>query len=191
MNVTVLIVDEARRLIRFRTDGKPAPGQEAWIRVFGQCVVREYGCWEYTRPLSQDGYGSIRVAGRADKVHRVAWAYANERPVPDGMDVCHRCDNPPCCNPKDLFLGTHAENNIDRHAKGRTVMPTNGPDYQRAKIRCPWNHDYTGDNVRFRKSGARYCAECSRLRAAEYLARNRDQVNARKRERRAAARSIR
>ena len=40
--------------------------------------------------------------------------------IPDGLDVCHTCDNPPCCNPHHHFLGTQTDNNADRHAKGRT-----------------------------------------------------------------------
>ncbi len=52
--------------------------------------------------------------------HRVAWEDANG-PVPDGKCVLHKCDNPPCCNPEHLFLGTREENNADRDAKGRTA----------------------------------------------------------------------
>ncbi|MER6171321.1 HNH endonuclease [Streptosporangium sp. NPDC001681] len=65
-------------------------------------------------------------------VHRVAWELANG-PIPDGMKVCHRCDNPPCCNPAHLFLGTIADNNADRDQKGRQVS-LQGEEHGSAKL---------------------------------------------------------
>jgi hypothetical protein len=79
------------------------------------------GCIEWTKARSTFGYGRItrgaRGAGWAF-THRVAWELANG-PIPDGMCVLHRCDNPPCCNPDHLFLGTLSDNTQDMIAKGR------------------------------------------------------------------------
>jgi hypothetical protein len=81
-------------------------------------------CWEWQRSRRGGGYGQFRVApGRSpQRASRVAWTLANG-PIPDGMIVCHRCDNPPCCNPAHLWLGTVADNNTDKIAKGRGCGP--------------------------------------------------------------------
>lgn len=66
------------------------------------------------------------------RTHRLAWQLANG-PIPIGMFVCHHCDNPPCCNPEHLFLGTALDNNRDRHEKGRSVIRV-GMDLGIAKL---------------------------------------------------------
>jgi len=55
-------------------------------------------------------------------VHRVAWELTSG-PIPDGMQVLHACDNPPCFNPEHLFLGTRSDNMVDMVSKGRAVNP--------------------------------------------------------------------
>lgn len=67
-------------------------------------------------------YGDFTVAGRHLRPHRVAWELAHGQ-IAHGLFVCHRCDTPACCNPDHLFLGTAAENNADKSAKGRNVAP--------------------------------------------------------------------
>jgi len=75
-------------------------------------------CWLWKGGKSSSGYGNVGRRGRQERAHRVAWSYPNYI-IPEGMFVCHSCDNPACCNPKHLFLGTHQDNVNDMWAKGR------------------------------------------------------------------------
>ena len=77
------------------------------------------GCLEWLGPLDRDGYGVRRYANRKWRTHRLAY-YLKHGKIPQSMCVCHHCDNPRCCEPNHLFLGTHADNVADRHRKGRT-----------------------------------------------------------------------
>ncbi len=83
----------------------------------------EDGCKVWTGARYRDGYGQVHLQSKPHKcakAHRVAWQLANG-PIPDGLHVLHRCDNPPCINPEHLFLGTQQDNNRDRDAKGRVA----------------------------------------------------------------------
>ena len=81
------------------------------------------GCLVWTGARTSDGYGNIRVGHGASRrmvgAHRVAWELKNG-PVPQGMEVMHSCDNPPCVRTEHLTLGTHQENLQDAASKGRT-----------------------------------------------------------------------
>lgn len=95
--------------------------------------VREVdGCLEWQGQRNRKGYGALSVAGKMWLAHRFAWTKANGT-IPDGMCVLHICDNPPCCNPDHLFVGTQAENLEDMRGKGRQ-NPPRGSSHPRSKL---------------------------------------------------------
>jgi hypothetical protein len=169
MTVSVEILTEAKSLLRLKPGGMPVAGQPAWIRVFGRCDEKENGCWEYAKHRKPPkSYGFLVVNGRDVGAHRIAWEHANGRRVPDGLHVLHKCDNPPCCNPAHLFIGTIADNNRDRHAKGRTVVPRPSPvsSHFKPKTHCHLGHPLSGDNLyRNSRRGTKKCATCARAAA--------------------------
>lgn len=69
---------------------------------------------------TRGGYGRLGIKGNIKRgAHVVAWELHHGRPVPPGMDVLHKCDNPGCIEPAHLKLGTHQDNMDDKVAKGR------------------------------------------------------------------------
>ncbi len=75
-------------------------------------------CWEWTATKNWNGYGLMQVRNKVLRAHRVSWEL-HRGPIPHGMDVLHRCDNPQCTNPDHLFLGGASDNGIDAARKGR------------------------------------------------------------------------
>lgn len=75
-------------------------------------------CWPWTGSPSTNGYGQFGIKSRKIPAHRLAYLFHFGH-IDPALLVCHRCDNPPCCNPAHLFLGNHTDNARDMIAKGR------------------------------------------------------------------------
>ncbi len=101
-----------------------------WVRFYGHVDIPIDGyhaCWEWTAGRFKKGYGQFRIGTKKHKTHRLMWDHTYG-PIPNGKIVCHTCDNPPCCRPSHLFLGTHADNARDRDQKGRGTKGRKRPE---------------------------------------------------------------
>lgn len=91
-------------------------------------------CWEWKGNLERNGYGVFNSIQSHFKAHRCAWEFVNGR-IPDGLYICHKCDNRKCVNPSHLFIGTQGDNLRDMVSKGRgNFNPLRGEKHPRHKL---------------------------------------------------------
>ena len=136
---------------------------QPWLRREGVLALMSTDeCIEWDGPRTQKGYGWVR---RHVYAHRDAWAKAHG-PIPKGLEVRHKCDNPPCINIEHLEIGTRADNMRDMMERGRSTK----------KEFCKRGHRMAGDNLLFTKPTrgrnypARYCRECNRAASERFRA---------------------
>ena len=113
-------------------------------------VQKTETCWIWTGDTVK-GYGRLRDNVKPILTHRLSWEIAYG-PIPNGLCVLHRCDNPPCARPDHLFLGTKLDNMQDSVNKGR--------HWQVKKTHCPQGHPYSTENTLIQKNGSRKCRTC-------------------------------
>ena len=106
----------------------PHPGQaDELADRFWSYVVKPKmpdACWQWTAGLFVNGYGQFRAGTKKVKAHRYAWELTYGQ-IPEGLCVCHHCDNRRCVRPSHLFLGTQRDNAQDREHKGRGARGPN------------------------------------------------------------------
>lgn len=120
-------------------------------RFWQKVVVNKDGCWGWTGCVAPGGYGRLWLQGKTVRANRFAYLFLKGA-IPDGLVVMHTCDNPPCCNPAHLVLGTDQENITDAIRKGRRGKRTH----------CKNGHLFTPDNTKIgkQKDGRYDCRQC-------------------------------
>lgn len=125
-------------------------GESFWSRV-----KKTEECWLWTGSKTSSGYGLHCTKHKGGKkiASRAIWESVNG-PIPAGLLVCHRCDNPPCVRPDHLFIGTQSDNMRDASEKGRMSFP------HARWTHCKKGHPLTFDGTILRANGRRRCRVC-------------------------------
>ena len=111
-------------------------------------VIKSDGCWEWAASRGKYGHGQFYLDGRMMRATHFAIILEGSD-VPSGMQVCHHCDNPPCVNPDHLFIGTQADNNRDRHQKGRTFIHSKEQFQRMQLLTARKRRMFTDDQIRY------------------------------------------
>ncbi|HSW91510.1 MAG TPA: HNH endonuclease signature motif containing protein [Candidatus Saccharimonadales bacterium] len=131
--------------------------KDGWIVTF-PVEEDENGCLNFTGYIVKHGYGEVRYRWKKWYTHRLIWMLTNG-PIPEGIFICHKCDNRRCVNIDHLYAGDNSTNMYDAAERGR--------HYQSKKTHCKHGHEFTPENTRYDKTVAgfqRTCRECDRLR---------------------------
>jgi hypothetical protein len=128
------------------------------------CSGGPNACHSWTGNTYKAGYGRFWLSGESHLAHRWILGETLGRPLRWDDDLremaCHTCDNPPCCNPRHLYVGDAKTNVRDAIERERHAAVGEG-----AKTACVNGHEFTTDNIYIHtKNGSRQCRECRKLR---------------------------
>lgn len=147
-----------------RPPGRPANTTEVlWSKIEKR---KEDECWNWIGYKNEQGYGRVQINEFSYYAHRVIYAMV----YPDTIEwrapknstesgfILHTCDNPSCCNPKHLFVGTHADNMADKSAKGRTpdFSGEKGPRAKLSMVQAREIRQLRKDGISARELSVRY-----------------------------------
>lgn len=119
--------------------------------VVAKCEITATGCWEWQGARNTLDYGQVVINDKRIMVHRLMY-WTGVKDFDKSLDVCHTCDNPPCCNPAHLWIGDPKTNSRDCVQKGR--------HYKASNTHCPRGHSYAEHGVRHGKQKWRHCRVC-------------------------------
>ncbi len=122
-------------------------------------VNKSLDCWNWLANKYPNGYGQFQLEGKPRSAHRLSYELAYG-PIPKGLVVRHKCDNPGCVRPEHLELGTQADNVQDSVRRSRNANSI--------KTECKHNHPFDSDNTYITSEGKRQCKACRKIRKAKY-----------------------
>ena len=124
--MSIVYPDGTTERMRCNRGGRPAKGFWHYVDV-----KSDNECWNWlgcTTGGYSKGYGRFKVNSKMELAHRVSWTNANG-PIPQDMNVLHKCDNPLCVNPSHLYLGTQLDNASDKFRRGRANILSHSKFY--------------------------------------------------------------
>lgn len=136
--------------------------------LLGRRKITASGCWEWTGSRGHQGYGVCRWMNKTKVIPRISYELFIG-PIPDGLFVLHRCDNPPCFNPEHLFAGTKKDNRLDQIAKGR--------DPAKNASHCKRGHEFSEANTLIHSTGRRQCVACKNMTQKQWASKCREVID--------------
>lgn len=162
------------KLILAERTAKWAEDQEkGLLRRFLNKINKTDACWIWIGGRNRSGYGRFVVWNKNSQLaHRFSWTL-HKGLIMSGLDVLHKCDNPPCVNPEHLFLGTQADNNRDMRAKGRGGNPPKGLFIKRDEFTIEGNpRKSTLNRYKVIRIKNGICLRCSKKKEVDRMNKN-------------------